>query len=70
MGSKAEQVPSIPVGPAKSLAYGVAEAPDRRVLLAVPGEHDVGVVDLTKKKAFAVPWEVNMSGPNDIKLIP
>jgi hypothetical protein len=60
----------MPDGPAKSLAYGAAEALDGRVLLAVPGEHYIGVVDLATKKAFTVPWEVSMSGSNDIRLIP
>jgi DNA-binding beta-propeller fold protein YncE len=69
-GGLAKKVQSVPVGSAKQLAYGVAATPDGRVLLAVPGEHYVGVVDLATQKAFTVPWEVTKSGPNDIKMIP
>jgi DNA-binding beta-propeller fold protein YncE len=69
-GGVAKKVQSVAVGSAKSLAYGVAATPDGRVLLAVPGEHYVGVVDLATQKAFSVPWEVTKSGPNDIKMIP
>lgn len=69
-GGVAREEQTIAVGPAKSLAYGVTATPDGRVLLAVPGERSVGVVDLQSKKAFTVPWEVTKSGPNDIKLIP
>ena len=58
------------MGTAASLAYGVAEVPDGRVLLAVPGERYVGVVDLATQQAFTVPWEVTKSGPNEIKMIP
>ena len=69
-GGKAQEVQTIAVGAAENLAYGVASTPDARVLLAVPGEHYVGVVDLASHKAFTVPWEVTKSGPMDIKLIP
>jgi DNA-binding beta-propeller fold protein YncE len=69
-GQLAVEVQTVPIGPAKSLAYGVTAARDGRVLVAVPGEHYVGVVDLATQKAFSVPWEVTKSGPNDIKLIP
>lgn len=69
-GEKAKQVQTLAVGSAKSLAYGVAATADGRVLLAVPGERYVGVVDLATQKAFTVPWEVTKSGPVDIKLIP
>jgi hypothetical protein len=57
------------VGSAKSLAYGVVAARGR-VLLSVPGEHYLGVVDLATQKAFTVPWEVSMSGPTEVRLIP
>jgi hypothetical protein len=66
----AVEVQTVTVGPAKSLAYGVTAARDGRVLVAVPGEHYVGVVDLQTQKAFTVPWEVTESGPVDVKLIP
>jgi DNA-binding beta-propeller fold protein YncE len=69
-GDVAVEVQSVPIGPAKSLAYGLTAARDGRVLVAVPGEHYVGVVDLATKKVFTVPWEVTKSGPNDIRLIP
>lgn len=69
-GGAAKRAQAIKVGSAASLAYGVAEVPDGRVLLAVPGEHYVGVVDLATQQAFTVPWEVTKSGPNDIKMIP
>jgi hypothetical protein len=69
-GTTAKEVQTIPVGAAQTLAYGVTADPDGRVLVAVPTEHYVGVVDLEAGKAFMVPWGVTQSGPNDIKVIP
>ena len=57
-------------GTAASLAYGLSATRDGRVLIAVPGEHYVGVVDLEAGTAFTVPWEVTMSGPTEIKVVP
>jgi DNA-binding beta-propeller fold protein YncE len=65
----ATEVQTVSIGSAKSLAYGVAAARGR-VLVAVPGEHYMGVVDLATQKAFTVPWEVSMSGPTEVRLIP
>jgi hypothetical protein len=69
-GDVAKEVQTIPVGAAETLAYGVTATADGRVLVAVPKEHYVAVVDLEKGKAFMVPWGVTQSGPNDIKVIP
>ena len=69
-GNLAKEAQKIEVGDASNLPYGVSSTPDNRVLVAVPGNHYIGVVDLETKKAFTVPWEVTKSGPNDIKMIP
>lgn len=69
-GDTATQVQSIPVGAAMTLAYGATTDPDGRVLVAVPTEHYVAVVDLDAAKAFMVPWDVTKDGPNDIKVVP
>jgi len=69
-GGLAKEVQKLEVGAAGNLPYGVSSTPDNRVLIAVPGDHYIGVVDLETKKAFTVPWEVTKSGPNDIKMIP
>jgi hypothetical protein len=69
-GTIAKEAQKIEVGAAGNLPYGVSSTPDSRVLVAVPGDHYIGVVDLETKKAFTVPWEVTKSGPNDIKMIP
>ncbi len=69
-GDTAMQVQSVPVGMASTLAYGASTAPDGRVLVAVPTEHYVAVVDLVAAKSFMVPWEVTKDGPNDIKAVP
>lgn len=69
-GTVAKEAQKLPIGPAGNLPYGVSSTPDNRVLIAVPGDHYIGVVDLETKKAFQVPWEQTKSGPNDIKMIP
>ncbi|MEY4510420.1 MAG: hypothetical protein RLZZ450_2542 [Pseudomonadota bacterium] len=69
-GNVATKAQQIEVGAAGNMPYGVSSTPDNRVLVAVPGDHYIGVVDLETKKAFTVPWEVTKSGPNDIKMIP
>jgi DNA-binding beta-propeller fold protein YncE len=69
-GKVATEVKRVEVGTAASLAYGLAATRDGRVLIAVPGEHYVGVVDLAAGSAFTVPWEVTMSGPTEIKVVP
>ena len=69
-GKVAKEAQTVAVGPTDGLAYGITEIPDGRVLVAVSGEHYIGVVDLAAGKAFTVPWEVEKSGPTEIKLIP
>jgi hypothetical protein len=69
-GDKAEEVQTVTIGAAKSLAYGVTTARDGRVLVSVSGERYIGVVDLAAGKAFTVPWEVSLSGPTEIRLVP
>lgn len=69
-GTVAKEAQKIEIGAASNMPYGVSSTPDSRVLVAVPGDHYIGVVDLETKKAFTVPWEVTKSGPNDIKMIP
>ena len=39
------------------------------LLLSVPREHYVAVVDLEKAKAFTVDWGVDQAGPTDLNLI-
>ena len=67
---KAKLMQTIVVGDASTLAYGLCATDDGTVLVANIKEHYVGVVDLNTGKAFTVPWEVDKTGPNDIKLIP
>lgn len=69
-GTVAKEAQKIEIGAAGNMPYGVSSTPGNRVLVAVPGDHYIGVVDLETKKAFTVPWEVTKSGPNDIKMIP
>lgn len=69
-GDAATQVQSVPVGAAKTLAYGASTDLDGRVLVAVPTEHYVAVVDLDAAMSFMVPWDVTKDGPNDIKAVP
>jgi hypothetical protein len=69
-GDTAMQVQSVPVGAAMTLAYGASTDLDGRVLVAVPTEHYVAVVDLDAAKSFMVPWDVTKDGPNDIKAVP
>lgn len=67
---KAVERKRVEVGPAESVAYGLTATRDGRVLVAVGGEHYIGVVDLEAGTAFTVPWEVSMSGPTEIKVVP
>lgn len=67
---KAQEVQTVPVGPTDNMAYGVTEDPSGRTLLAVQGQHFVGVVDLETKKAFTVPWGLSELGPTEIRMIP
>jgi hypothetical protein len=69
-GSVAKQVQSVPVAPNDKLAYGVASTRNGRVLLASSGDHYIALVDLATKQVFTVPWEMSMSGPTEVKLIP
>jgi hypothetical protein len=69
-GQSAHEVQRVKVAPTDTLAYGIASTSDGRVLIAVPGEHYVGVVDLRAGTAFTVPWEVSMSGPTEIIAVP
>jgi DNA-binding beta-propeller fold protein YncE len=69
-GQAAMEKKRVVVGAAESLAYGLAATRDGRVLIAVPGEHNVGVVDLEAGSAFMVPWQITMTGPTEIKLVP
>ena len=69
-GGKAKLMQTIVVGDASTLAYGLCAGDDGLVLVANEKEHYVGVVDLNTGKTFQVPWEVDKTGPNDIKLIP
>jgi DNA-binding beta-propeller fold protein YncE len=67
---KAKLMQTIVVGDASTLAYGLCASDDGIVLVANEQEHYVGVADLNTGKVFTVPWEVEKTGPNDIKLIP
>lgn len=67
---RAEEVQRILVGPAERIAYGVTAAPDSRVFIATPGERYVGVAELETGNGFTVPWEMDASGPTEIKWIP
>lgn len=69
-GAVARENKRVAVGPAESLAYGVAATPDGRVLVATSGEHVISVVDLESGTSYGVPWEVSKSGPTEVKLIP
>lgn len=69
-GQSAHEVQRVKVAPTDTLAYGIASTHDGRVLIAVPGEHYVGVVDLAAGTAFTVPWGVSMSGPTEIIAVP
>jgi hypothetical protein len=69
-GDVAQEAGRVVVGAAESLAYGLTATRDGRVLIAVPGEHNVGVVDLEAGTAFMVPWEQSMTGPTEIKIVP
>ena len=69
-GDTAMQVQCVPVGAAMTLAYGASTDLDGRVLVAVPTEHYVAVVDSDAAKSFMVPWDVTKDGPNDIKAVP
>ncbi len=69
-GTTAQQVQSITVGAVEKIAYGAVTDPSGRVLVAVPGEHFVGVIDLASGTAFTVPWEVSESGPTTIRIVP
>jgi DNA-binding beta-propeller fold protein YncE len=66
----AQQVQIVEVGAAASRAFGLTATRDGRIRVAVPGEHNVGVVDLEAGTAFTVPWEMTMSGPTEIKVVP
>jgi hypothetical protein len=69
-GDAATEAKRVVVGQAESLAYGLTATANGRVLVAVPGEHYVGVVDLEAGTAFTVPWEQTMTGPTEIKIVP
>jgi len=69
-GDVATEVQRVAVGSAASLAYGLTATQDGRVLIAVSGEHYIGVADLATGKAFTVPWEMANSGPTEIKVVP
>ena len=69
-GNVAKEVQTVSVGSAETLAYGIAADPEGRVLVAVPREHVIAVVDLNTAKSFIVPWNVTKSGPTDVKLVP
>lgn len=64
------EVQRIEVGASGLIPYGVGETHDSRVLVAEPGNHYVGVVDLESGTAFTVPWEQSEYGPTEIKVIP
>ena len=67
---KAKLMQTIVVGDASTLAYGLCAGDDGLVLVANEKEHYVAVVDLNTGKPFNVPWEVDKTGPMDIKMIP
>jgi hypothetical protein len=69
-GGVAKEKQTIDAGAAANLAYGLTATSDGKILFAVPGDHYVGVTDLETGATFHVPWEVTMSGPTEIKVIP
>jgi hypothetical protein len=69
-GNVAQQVQTVPVGAARSLAYGINADAAGRVLVAVAEEHYVAVVDLNTAKSTMVPWNVSATGPTDVVVVP
>jgi hypothetical protein len=69
-GNVAQQVQSVPVGAAQSLAYGINADSTGRVLVAVAEEHYVAVVDLNTAKSIIVPWNLSATGPTDVVVVP
>jgi hypothetical protein len=69
-GGVAVEAQNVMVGASGAFAYGIGAAHDSRVLVADPGAHTISVVDLEAGTAFTVPWEGEMYGPTEIKVIP
>jgi DNA-binding beta-propeller fold protein YncE len=69
-GQKAVELQKVEVGAAQQLAYGLHCDERGRVLVAVPTDHYVALVDLNTKESTIVPWEITETGPVDIKYIP
>lgn len=64
---KVEIVQTIALGAATLFgAYSTAWAGGDRLLLAVPRDHAVVVVDLATKEHWSVPWEITEAGPMDL----
>lgn len=67
-----ELMQQLEVGPTTHLLgpYGATLDASGRVLLSVPGEHQIVVVDLDTGSFFAVDWQGTGAGPMDIALLP
>lgn len=67
----AKEVQTIEVGEATNLSYGATVDPiGKVVLLAVPSDSFIAIVDLDAKTAFKVPWGFSKSGPTAIRVAP
>ncbi len=70
-GNKAEIVQTIDLGKGAIFgAYGASLDSQGRVLLAVPSDHVVIVVDLSAATSFTVPWGITEAGPTDLVVAP
>jgi len=69
-GDVAKEVKKVDAGVAGNVAYGITDTPDGKILIAVPGDHYIGVVDLEAGTAFHVPWDQTEAGPTEIKIVP
>jgi hypothetical protein len=69
---KPELMQQLEVGPTTRLLgpYGATLDASGRVLLSVPGEQQIVVVDLETGSFFAVDWQGSAAGPMDIALLP
>jgi hypothetical protein len=70
-GDTAKQVQEVAVMDTTArVAYGAITDSNGHVLLAVPEEKKVAVVDLNTSKVFVVPWGLAKTGPTTIRLVP
>jgi len=69
---KPELMQQLEVGPASKLlgAYGATLDASGRVLLSVPGDHQIVVADLDTGSFFAVDWQGTAAGPMDVAIVP